>query len=65
MAHLSTDLTPLRVCRTIGELNKVETVLDIWLQLIVRNMRRVVVPVLELTSHTYIQHRQRLGTDIL
>ena len=65
MSHLRADLSPLRVSRTIGKLDEVETVLDIWLQLIVRNMGRVVIPVLELTSHTYVQHRQRLGTDIL
>ena len=65
VSHLSANLTPLRVCRTVGELNQIEAVLDIGLQLVVWYVGILCLPVLELAGHTDIEYGQWLSTDIL
>src|SRR5574344_1765489 len=65
MSHLRTLLSPCRVHVAIGKLDEVEAVLDIWVELVHRHMCALLVPVLELACHTYVEHWQRLCTYIL
>ena len=67
MAHVGTQLTPLRVGTAIAELDEVEAVVDVRLQVTGSHMHTgsVLIVVLILASQADIQDRQRLGTNIL
>ena len=65
VSHLGALLTPCGVDVAVGKLDKVETILYIRLQILNGYVCRRVVGVLELASHTYVEHRQRLGANVL
>ena len=67
MAHIGAQLSPFRVGRTVGELDQVEGIVDVRLQIlgIAGRVGFLIVPILVLASHTYIQYGKRSRADFL
>ena len=67
MSHFGANLAPLGVDITIGELYKVESILDVRLQVLEGNVYLgfVLDLILELASQTAADDRKRLATEVL